>query len=441
MPMEVIMPKVDMDMSSGRVSVWHAAAGDQIAKGDPLFDIETDKAAMEVESPGAGILRNPVAVGSEIPIGQPVAWLYAEGEDLADASTETASDAPESGQQHGAAAAALSPQSGPEPARSLADGSASPTEANSGSIRARATPLARVLARSAGMDIGSIKGTGPRGRVQAPDVRALLETPFHASEPILSLTPELDDLVATRSGTATGTPVVLIHGFASDTSSWALVESQIAHLPLIRIDLPGHGRSPKLQIRDFNHLAAIVRSAFDNLRLDEAHIIGHDLGGALALSLAHSRARSVASLTLLAPAGLGPEIYGEAIRGIARASRVESLEPWLKTFAAEERLFSKPYVKLVMASRKDERLRAAQLSMANVLFPDGVQSFDLRSQLARIRMPARILWGRMDRIIPWEHALCAPGHVAIHLLEETGHLPQIEAHEVVGHVISSQLNR
>lgn len=80
MPIEVIMPKVDMDMASGKIMSWHVADGDTVRKGDPLFDIETDKAAMEIEAPADGILQHTAPEGAEIPIGQPCAWLYARGE-------------------------------------------------------------------------------------------------------------------------------------------------------------------------------------------------------------------------------------------------------------------------------------------------------------------------------------------------------------------------
>ena len=81
MATEVILPRVDMDMATGRISKWHAKDGDKIAQGQPLFEIETDKAAMEIEAPASGILRNiTVSEGSEAPVGSAVAWIYAEGE-------------------------------------------------------------------------------------------------------------------------------------------------------------------------------------------------------------------------------------------------------------------------------------------------------------------------------------------------------------------------
>ena len=83
MPVEVIFPKVDMDMASGTIADWHKAEGDLVDEGEALFDIETDKATMEVESPGTGTLHFVSArKGDEVPIGQVVAWLFADGEEV-----------------------------------------------------------------------------------------------------------------------------------------------------------------------------------------------------------------------------------------------------------------------------------------------------------------------------------------------------------------------
>ena len=69
MPTEVIMPKVDMDMDRGKVSVWHVAEGETVEKGAALFDIETDKAAMEVEAPASGKLHHVLAQpGADVPV-------------------------------------------------------------------------------------------------------------------------------------------------------------------------------------------------------------------------------------------------------------------------------------------------------------------------------------------------------------------------------------
>ena len=73
---EVILPKVDMDMESGVLARWRVAAGDHVEEGDILFEMETGKASMEVEAPATGVIRDLRAPSDEeIPVGTPVAWI------------------------------------------------------------------------------------------------------------------------------------------------------------------------------------------------------------------------------------------------------------------------------------------------------------------------------------------------------------------------------
>ncbi len=421
MPTEVIMPKVDMDMSSGRITAWHAAAGDKVKKGAPLFDIETDKAAMEVEAPSEGILRHPVDEGVDVPIGEPVAWLYAEGEEVGGGG-----EAPRP---------VLSPEPEPQASPERSDMSA---HAEPAPDKIRATPLARKLADEAGLDLHAMGGSGARGRMQADDVRRALEEPS-APTPHPRMVVEAGPLAIKRSGADTGTPILLLHGFASDRASWSPLENHLKDHPIIRMDLPAHGRSPKLRIDGFAALVSEVRNALDRLDLGRVHLIGHSLGGALAMALADTRERMIESLTLIAPAGLGPDINGGTLDGINRATRPESLGPWLKTLVADQALVSESYARAAMAGRRDPALRAAQKALADVLFPDGVQAFDLKPALHRLEVPTRIIWGRQDQIIPWRQALSAPGRVALHLLDGIGHMPQIEAPAEIGKIIRAAL--
>ena len=163
------------------------------------------------------------------------------------------------------------------------------------------------------------------------------------------------------------------------------------------------------------------------------------LGGALALALADIRPRRVASRSLLAPAGLGPEIDAASLTGIVRASRAESLAPWLHRLTATPDGISDSYVRAAMKGREDAALRASQADMAKVIFPDGVQAFDLRPALQRVEAPTQILWGRADHILPHAQALAGHGDFAIHLVSGAGHIPQIECPDRVARIVGRMI--
>lgn len=467
MPVEVIMPKVDMDMTHGTVSVWHVGEGETVAKGAALFDIETDKAAMEVEAPAAGRLHHIVArEGDRVAVGAPVAWLYAEGETVGDPPAATpdaapraassdaepshpgaAVDAREAASVAGAPAAAGMSGGGPEDRRSLPAGDLPAARPGggilNGDLRLRATPAARAAARACGLELADVPGTGPRGRIQKDDVAGHARQPSSAgiagAGGATAFAAEPGPLAVTRRGNGAGLPLVLLHGFAADSQSWAPLASALgAERTIVRIDLPGHGRSPKRRISGFPGLARMIVEAFDDAVRDlgPVHLVGHSLGGALALALADIRPRKVASLSLISPAGLGPEIDAATLFGVARASREESLGPWLRRLTAEPEATSDAYIRAAMASRRDPALRACQLAMAESLFPDGVQAFDLRPALSRLDLPAQILWGRRDHILPFRQALAVPGDFGIHLLGGAGHVPQIECPDRVARILT-----
>ena len=176
MAIEVILPKVDMDMSTGRISKWLVADGAEVKKGDPLFEIETDKAAMEVESPGTGKLGQINAKeGDEVPIGQVIAWIFAAGE------------SPTGAVQSKPAAPILDAPAKAAPVAVVETSTSSP------SSDIRATPLARRMAKDKGVELSSVSGTGPHGRVLSADIEALAAKPAPSTSkvaaPIISAMP------------------------------------------------------------------------------------------------------------------------------------------------------------------------------------------------------------------------------------------------------------
>lgn len=432
MPVEVIFPKVDMDMERGKIATWHVKPGEKVSKSDPLFDIETDKAAMEVESPAEGFLHHVLAQeGSEVAIGAAVAWIYAEGEDVEDMPEVQATPAD------------TSPD--PEPAwdetqrQRPAQATSPPHTRNR-----RATPAARALAAQRGIDLKNVGGSGPRRRVQAKDVIASLQAPARPLETgsAPGWAPETGDLAVLRSGSGEHAPILMFHGLAADGPSLEALDPFLSRdREFLKMELPSHGRSPRRRVADFADLARQVRARFDDLALDEVHFVGHSLGGALALALADTRPRKVRSLTLMSPAGLGPEFGGQILRGVTRASSAASLGPWLRQLTSDPATITEDYIRAAMAARGDAAMRAAQADMASALFPDDTQGFDVSGTLSRLDCPTRIIWGRDDKVVPWCHALRAPGKVALHLLEAVGHLPHIERLDQVASIISDNVCR
>jgi len=154
MAVSVVMPALEMAQETGKVVSWRKREGEQVAKGEPLLEVETDKAVVEVESPGDGILSAVSArEGAVIPVGQTIAWLLAPGEapPIATAPAQTGRR-----QDSTAASSAPSAAAGSAPA-------AAPSEI-------RISPKARRLAREHGVDVARLRGSGPGGEILAEDV-------------------------------------------------------------------------------------------------------------------------------------------------------------------------------------------------------------------------------------------------------------------------------
>ena len=418
MPVEVIFPRVDMEMTSGRIAQWHAQDGATVAAGAPLFEIETDKAAMEIEAPASGTLRiQPHEAGATIPVGAPVAWIVAPG--------ETWTPAP------------VAPTAPPvAPAGNKVAPAPSPSPVAADARLLRATPLARREAAQHGLDLAAIAGSGPRGRVRHSDVlEALAERAPPPPAPPTIPTGRADGLHLERFGPAQGVPVVLLHGFGAELSNWQPVWRLMeAARPVVAVDLPGHGRSPAGGVRLAELVDAVV-AALRQAGIERFHLVGHSLGGAVALGIADMLPGLVRSLGLLAPAGFGPEIDAAFLAGFVAAERAESLRPWLHRLVADPALITDGFLRATLRAQAAPGRRDYQRALADSLFPDGTQALALRGLLDGLAVPAKVIWGQADAITPARHARGLPAHVAVHLAPGTGHLPHLEAPALVARLL------
>ena len=158
MATEVKLPRLGQGMESGTIVKWLKAEGDQVAKGDPLYELDTDKVTQEVEAEADGVLLKIAVSSGEVEVGRTIAMIGAEGEDASIAEPAAAAD--------GALA---------KPAKAPVDKSEAKPPPSNGSGpapggRVKASPLARRIARERGIDLTGIGGTGPDGRIVAEDV-------------------------------------------------------------------------------------------------------------------------------------------------------------------------------------------------------------------------------------------------------------------------------
>jgi pyruvate dehydrogenase E2 component (dihydrolipoamide acetyltransferase) len=185
MPVQVLMPALSPTMEKGNVAKWLKAEGDVVKSGDILAEIETDKATMEVEAVDEGILAKILVPGGtqDVAVNTPIAVIAAEGEDVSAAASASAAAAPAPKAEAAPAAAA------PAPAASPAAAQAAPAAATSGGNRIFASPLARRIARDKGVDLASVKGTGPHGRIIQRDVEAATPGQKAAPAPAAAVVP------------------------------------------------------------------------------------------------------------------------------------------------------------------------------------------------------------------------------------------------------------
>ena len=240
-------------------------------------------------------------------------------------------------------------------------------------------------------------------------------------------------------GEGDGAPVLLVHGFGADLNTWMFTQSVLAEgRRVIALDLPGHGGSAKeVGAGDGESLTDAVEGALDALGIGRGHLVGHSMGGAVAALLALRRPDLVSSLTLIASAGLGPEINGSFIDGFVRMARRREAVEILGLLVNDPALVSRTMVEDVLRYKRLDGVSAALARIAEAWFADGRQLFDLADRIATLAMPVQLIWGREDRIIPVGHAETLASRFPVHIVDQAGHLPHMEKAAEVNRLVKS----
>jgi pyruvate dehydrogenase E2 component (dihydrolipoamide acetyltransferase) len=199
MAVDVSLPRLGQGMEAGTIVRWLKSEGDQVEKGEPLYELDTDKVTQEVEAEASGVLLKILAgEGEEIEVGKRIAVIGEQGEDVSaedEAEVEVEEDEQEEGspgpareeeRERGREAAADEEPAAETPQPSRVNG------------RIKASPLARRIARERNIDLASLTGTGPEGRIVAEDVERAVATPAHATVGAAPLEAEVVPLTSIR---------------------------------------------------------------------------------------------------------------------------------------------------------------------------------------------------------------------------------------------------
>ena len=309
----------------------------------------------------------------------------------------------------------------------------------------------RLVAEGETVPVGALLGVIAAGAAEAAEIDAFVarfEAVFAvaaaATEPASE--PEIVEAAGwrlnyRRAGKSAGgsetAPIVLVHGFGGDLNTWLFNQTDLAETHAVyALDLPGHGRSGKdVGAGDLATLSGALGAFLDALGIGRAHLVGHSLGGAVALELALGRPEAAASLTLIASAGLGPEINGAYIDGFIAAGRRKEMKAVLQMLFADPQAVGRDMVEEVLRYKRLDGVEAALRGIAGAVFPGGRQGTVLAGRLSELAQPVQVIRGREDRILPPAQAEGLPANVAVTMIENAGHMPQMEAAAEVNRLI------
>jgi pyruvate dehydrogenase E2 component (dihydrolipoamide acetyltransferase) len=239
-----------------------------------------------------------------------------------------------------------------------------------------------------------------------------------------------------------GDAVLLVHGFGGDLDNWLFnIEAIAEKATVYALDLPGHGQSTKtIAEPSLAGLSRALVGLMDALGIASAHIVGHSVGGAVAMETALDASDRVKSLTLICSAGLGPEINSAYIDGFVNATSRRELKPILDQLFVDPKLVSRQLVDDVLKYKRFDGVAEALSTLQSYLFEDGRQRANLAPAFQRIACPVLVIWGEQDRIIPASHAHPLADRARAEIITGAGHMVQMEKAGRVNELILAHIS-
>ena len=237
--------------------------------------------------------------------------------------------------------------------------------------------------------------------------------------------------------------IVFVHGFGGDLNSWSYNQVELStNFNTISLDLPGHGGSAlELDSGNVLELSEILISLFEKKEINQAHLVGHSLGGAISLSMAYTKPAIFKTLTLICPVLPGCKTNTEFLEGFIFADSRKQMRSVVSELYANPKIVNRNFIDETLKSRRFDGAKQAlsKIKDANFL-PSGEGSFQL-PPLEEIKAPIQIIQGSEDKIIKFSEYDLLPPNIKIHELNGSGHMPQMEEHNQVNKIIEAFIHQ
>lgn len=255
---------------------------------------------------------------------------------------------------------------------------------------------------------------------------------------IASVDSRLGPVSVGQRGDGSGDTVLLIHGFASDMNSWGFNLEEFGRgRTVVAVDLPGHGTSTK-SVGDGSvaALADALGDVLDRLAVERVHLVGHSLGGAIALQLAERLGDRLGRIVLIAPAGIpGGSVSEPFLDGLLSARRQRELRGYLEMLVADPARITHEMVDDIIRFRRVDGVMPALEAIRDRIV-EGAQFATLAEVIAS-RQPLVIV-GAEDRIVGVPASV--DGASALHVVADAGHMPHVEAPHQVNALVAPYLD-
>ncbi|MDX8530306.1 alpha/beta fold hydrolase [Mesorhizobium sp. VK25A] len=237
--------------------------------------------------------------------------------------------------------------------------------------------------------------------------------------------------------------IVFLHGFGACREIWRDVMASLApEARMLAYDLPGHGQSLECEgIGGAKPAAQAILADLAARQLGKVHLAGHSMGGAIATLMALAEPDKVASLTLLAPGGFGPEINAALLRRYAAAAGRTEVRTSLAAMSGLRSVPPDHVVDALCRMRRQPGQLQTLIDMAAAMTKDDRQGVIPRAQLETLDMPVMVVWGAEDPLLPVAQTEALPPHFHLHHVLDAGHMLVEEAPALVAEIVRRNTRR